>query len=195
MAGETKDLVELGWSTLAIFGGGGAAISAISAFASKLLADKALEKQKGEINQKLENLKGDIALRLESHKHQIRREELLFERDFSAAHDWYQLKLAIFPKDMHEPDFEGMLDHVGMSLGSISRQLYNYLEKHGPIIPENVRKKVESFAFLSGSEQYDLPDRRDATTEARKLVKELYEYFPEMEICLNDRVRASSGTA
>ena len=190
------NLIELGWSTLAIFGGGGALISAASGFASKAFAERALEKQKGEINQKIESLKGDIALKLESHKHRIRREELLFERDFAAAHDWYQMKLDIFPKDMHDPDFEEMLNNVGMAMGSISNRLYAFLQKHGPLIPAEVRREIEGYAFSSGSENYNLWDAREnATTEARKIVKELHEYFPKTEIVLNDRVRESSETA
>ncbi len=181
---DPQSVIEIGWKSFAILGGFGAVISAASSWLTSHLSNRWIEKYKSTLNAELEKI-----------KHSLKREELLFERDFLAASDWYRLKLDIFPKYMIDPDFDEMLDSLAQSLGSISSDIYSYLAKHGPLLPKEMREKLSGIAFSMGSEEYNVVQDQSSTTEARSLVKQIYDYFPDAEEILNQRVRLSGPVA
>ncbi|MEQ1724556.1 MAG: hypothetical protein ABL882_01350 [Sphingopyxis sp.] len=179
-----QTVIEIGWESVATLGVAGAVISAASSWLTSHLSSRWIEKYKSTLNAELEKI-----------KHSLKREELLFERDFLAANDWYQIKLKIFPRYMIDPDFEEMLDSVSLSIGSISSDIYSYLGKHGPLLPKEMREKLSGIAFSMGSEEHRVFEDRVSTKESRELVNELYDYFPIAEETLNQRVRLTGPAA
>lgn len=86
---------------LAPLGGAGVVAWAVA----KYFADRSIETHKSELNQETERLKAELGRDVETHKWKLKKKEILFEKEFEAASEFFVLRRKIEPK-FRDPDMD-----------------------------------------------------------------------------------------
>ncbi len=155
MAEPVKNIIEIGSSVLLWLGGGSVVTVAVSAFASKFMVDRSLEKHKSKLATELERLKGDLAKEVETHKLSLRRTEILFERQIDACNNFIALHENLKPTFRPGMDsYDAVVEFSGR-LGIAEDLLRTFKLQHSSIIDEQVCTLLEEAIVLADEHKFD----------------------------------------
>jgi hypothetical protein len=80
-------------------------VGVVAAFVAKFFADRSNERYKAELGRETERLKAELGKDAETHKWKLKKKEILFQKEFEAALDFFALRRRIEPRFRH-PDME-----------------------------------------------------------------------------------------
>jgi hypothetical protein len=107
-----------------LFGGVGAIVVALAAFASKWMADRSIERHKAELGRETEKLKGELAKETETHKLILKKREILFQKEIEAASAFIALHRTIEPKYNHpDMDWDEAMADVAKDFRKVAAQI------------------------------------------------------------------------
>jgi hypothetical protein len=164
------------WQTL----GAGAVAAAIIHLAGRFYADKSLEKHKAELGQETEKLKAELGREAETHKWKLKKKEILFEKEFEAASEYFGLRRKIEPRFRH-PDMEwtDAVEDVVNDFSNTEDLLRNFIARYGPVLSQKNRDDLNRCQKLAENNQYAMI--QNEMDEAEKAVEEFLKKLEDVE--------------
>ena len=187
----SASLVEMGWYSLGLLGGGSVVIADASTFVSQHFANRSLEKQKAEIAQQLERLRAEFSKELETHKHAIRRQELVFERDVAAAQAGVRLNEAIQPRFHPDMDWDEACCGLAWNFSTVEKALKEFRFYNAYLLSSDHRALLLSLEWKAAEGSCALPENEEATPskEVRLVAGEIMEKVKSLTDELISKVR------
>jgi len=135
---------------LGLFGGGAVVTIALAAFVSKFMADRSIESHKAELGRETEKLKGELAKETETHKLNLKKREILYQKEIEAASAFIALHRFIEPKYRHpEMDWDEALDDVVESFSDTENRLRKYIAEYGAALSTDNRNQINSCMMMA----------------------------------------------
>ena len=103
----------------------------------------------------MEWLKDKFSRKLETHKLNLKREELLFEREIAAAGDFVELRDNILPRYLPDMDDSCIPLEVAEKLSQVELKLRQFKLKHYPIVSDVVRQKLGNCITIAEVNKFD----------------------------------------
>ena len=186
---------EQGWGlllrALAYLGGGAALTMVISAWISKLVADWTIAGHKAKLGQETERLKGELAKDTETHKLQLKKQEMLFNKQVEAVGAFIEMHQKLRPGySWPDKDWGEACAEAAENFGDFETKLEKYRQLYSAVLDKEARKllkecidgaSINKFAAHGG--QYG--DRR----EAEKAAGEALDTLEKLEEYLIDQVQ------
>lgn len=130
--------------TLGISGLVVAVVSTIMSVIGKRYLDRRLAGEKATHNSDLKSLEGTINESLEVHKQKLRNSEFVFQMQYRAVLEIYQIKKAMIPERDHpEMDWEDALFKMASNAEATKAELETYLHKYFAVLTPTVVEKLE----------------------------------------------------
>lgn len=169
---------------LAAFGGVTVVAVGISAYLSKLIADKTIESHKALLGQETERLKGELAKETESHKFALKKLEIRFSRQIDAALAFSAIYKKLEPRYSHpDKDWDEVLQDVMESFALIASELSRYLAEHSVFLSRENSDALEKCESAASNHQYTAhnagPYSREESKEEAASVLELLKKVKE----------------
>src|SRR5579862_3214343 len=140
---------------LALLGGASVVAGAVAAFVGKIFADRSIEKHRAVLTQETERLKAELGKDAETHRWKLRKNEILFQKEFEAASDFFELHRQLEPSYRH-PDmdwYEAAKDIVE-SFSDSEEKLIKFVAKYGPVLSANNRLAVDECERLASHHKF-----------------------------------------
>jgi hypothetical protein len=173
-----------GWDlvlkALGLFGGGAVLTIAIAGFVSKLMADRSIESHKAQLGQETERLKGELAKETETHKLNLRKQEILYNKQLDAATEFIGLHQTMQPRFSHpDKDWDEACEDVAESFGMYEEWLKAYVRKHGAVTSRAVRKLLDESIDLASTNKFNV----SGGDVSRDQVKAASDFMKALEKC------------
>jgi hypothetical protein len=145
---------------------------------AKYFADRSIEKHKTELGQETERLKAELGRDAETHKWKLRKKEILFEKEFEAASEFFVLRRRIEPRFRHpDMDHAEAMEEVVDRFSSFQESLRSFIAKHGPALRTKNREELDQCQQIAENNQYakHQGEMREAEKAAEGFLKKLEE--------------------
>jgi hypothetical protein len=162
-------------NALAFIGGIGT-IGLIAGGVAKFFADRSNERFKAQLGQEAERLKAELGKDAETHKWKLKRKELLFEKEYAAASEFFELHRKLEPRYSHpDKEWHEALDDVIDDFTKSHDLLRKYISKHGPVLRPKNREELDRCQQLAENHQYAKHDGdiKGAETAAEEFLEKL----------------------
>ncbi|UGA43756.1 hypothetical protein HU230_0036835 [Bradyrhizobium quebecense] len=143
-----------------LFGGIGALTVAAAAFVSKLVADRSIESHKAELGRETEKLKGELAKKTETHKLNLKKREILFQKEIEAASAFIALHRTIEPELNPRVLWEEAMVAAALDLAGIEQKLRDYVAMFGAALSSENRREIDVCMILAARHKF--ADQKDA---------------------------------
>jgi hypothetical protein len=167
------------WKAVAVFGGVSVISVAISGFLAKFLADRSIERHKATLVQETERLKAELGKDAETHKWKLKKNELLFEKEYAAAIAFFELRRKYEPSRKHpDMDWSEVQEYVIESFTDAEIRIAKFIAEHGPVLSTDSRKLLDECQSLASSHQFashGYDDHKEAEQAADKFLELLRE--------------------
>jgi hypothetical protein len=137
-----------------LFGGVGALTVAAAAFVSKLVADRSIESHKAELGRETEKLRGELAKETETHKLNLKKREILFQKEIEAASAFIALRETIEPKLDPDMDWVETMIGVAKDFANIEGKLRDYTAKYGAALSRENRIEIDVCMMLAAKHKF-----------------------------------------
>jgi hypothetical protein len=142
--------------------------------------DRSLEKHKAELNQETEKLKAELGREAETHKWKLRKKEILFEKEFEAASDFFVLRRKIEPRFRHpDMDWSEAVEGVVDDFSTSEDLLRKFIAKHGPVLSPKNREDLDRSHELAENNQF--AKHQGDMKKAEKAVEEFLKKLEDVE--------------
>ena len=149
---EAWDLV---WKGLTLVGGVAVIAAGVASYVGKLYADRSIEKHKAALNQETERLKAELAKDAETHKWNLRKKEILFQKEIEAASAFFELHRKLEPSYRHpDMDYDEAMEDVVESFRNSEDELTKFIAKHGPVLSTKNRLDLDECKRLASIHQF-----------------------------------------
>jgi hypothetical protein len=136
-----------------------AVAAAVGGFVGKILADRSIEKHKAALGQETERLKADLGKDAETHKWKLKRKEMLFEKEYAAASEFFEIRRRIEPRYSYpDKEWHEALDDVIEGFGKSDGILRKYIARHEPVLRPKNREELDRCQQLAENYQYSKHD-------------------------------------
>lgn len=172
----SSDIWQLIGQGLALIGGAGVVAAAVA----KYFSDRSIESHKATLSQETERLKAELGKEGEAHKWKLKRREILFEKEFAAASELFELRRKIEPSFRH-PDMEWheALDDVIDGFSTSEQALRKFIAKHGPVLRPKNREELDRCQKLAENNKF--AKHQGEIEEAEKAAEEFLEKLQNIE--------------
>jgi hypothetical protein len=188
---------------VAKFGGvaviGGATGALLSKFFSdrmianhKSQLDKALEDHKSNLGQETERLKSLLNQDADSFRLQLKKRELLFNKELDTVSIYMKLRRQILPSYSHpEMDWNDACTEAVCSFKAHADRLDLFIAEHGAVLPPAVRIDLEKCSSMARVHQFDSSIMEgDASAPALNAADEFLTTLGQIEERLISKVRS-----
>ena len=173
-----------------LFGGVGAITIAAAAYASKLMADRSIESHKAELGRETEKLKGELAKETETHKLNLKKREILFQKEIDAASAFIALHRTIEPKYSHpDMDWDEAMADVAADFASIERKLREYVAAYGAALSQKNRTEIDTCMTLAASHKFADREGGSALDKASVTAHDILTSLKDIEQRFLDELR------
>jgi|SRR5579864_92347 len=140
---------------LALLGGVGVVAGAVAAFVGKFFADRSIEGHKAALTQETEKLKAELGKDTETHKWNLKKKEILFQKEIEAASEFFELHRKLEPKFRHpDMDWYEAAEDVIESFSESEDKLAKFIAKHGPVLSAKNRSALDECKRLASIHQF-----------------------------------------
>jgi hypothetical protein len=177
-------------------GGLGAFAGAVGGLVGKYMSDRAIQSHKATLDKQLESHKAELGLQLESYKGELaqdadrnrlllKRQELMFEREFEAVVAFLKLHNKVVPEPWApDPDWYDAQERIAENLSTHDGELKKLLDRHSVALSKEARQLISSakskaneglfeVALETTEGQYEQDS--GPSDKVRKIVDEFYE--------------------
>lgn len=128
----------------ALLGGVGVFAGAVAGFVGKFIADRSLEGHKAALSQETERLKAELGKDTETHRWQLKKKEILFQKEVEAASKFFELHRLLEPKFRHpDMDWYEAADDIVDDFGRSEDKLQKFIAEHGPVLGAGNRAALD----------------------------------------------------
>jgi hypothetical protein len=180
-----EEVIAYVWRAIALFGGAGVIAAAVAAYVGKFLADRSLEKHKAALGQETERLRAELGRDAETHKWELRKREILFQKEIEAASEFFELHRKLEPKFRHpDMDWNEAADDVIDGFSDAEDKLIKFIAKHGPVLSQKNRSALDQCKALATNNKFakhtgEIKEAETAVEEYLKLLNEIESRFVE----------------
>ncbi len=164
---DAKSLFELASAVLASLGGGIVIVYAFSNYIGKLWANRLMDNERAEHAKNLERLRNDLSREMESYKIQLKKSEIIFEKQLLAASELMTIVRSNVPA--HHEDaviYEIRIKKMIRDFDNIGKQLKGYLSNHGSILPSKIIDLISDSINIISSFHAIIPETENAELAA-----------------------------
>ncbi|MDO5631710.1 MAG: hypothetical protein Q4G22_07720 [Paracoccus sp. (in: a-proteobacteria)] len=148
-------------------GGIGAISATVSALVTNLISSRIIEKHKAKLTHDLETYKSELGRTADRQRLLLKRQELMFEKEYAAASEFYRLFSGIRPEPWApDLDWSDAQADIANNFHKHATELQKFLRQHAASVSLKVRKNLERAqetategvfmtAVETGGEDYD----------------------------------------
>jgi hypothetical protein len=150
----------------------------IPALVAKFVADWAVDRRKPE----LEKIKSELTQDVETHKWNLKKKEILFNKELEASSAFTEVLHKIMPRYRHpDMDWGQTLHEFAGDLSNVESKLRNFRTKHVFALPDGVREKLEHWIERAEAHQYGIAEGGAEGDAARKIAEEMLNALSKIE--------------
>lgn len=189
------------WETILFFIGGNVGVLAILAYISKKMIERYIDRNtkrfeieiKAKADREIERLKNDLTRSVESYKVQLKKSEIIFQKELEAASAFLVILQSIKP-EINSGDFDYLeaCDEIAHSFGKIENSLKDFFAKFGSVLTNNERDIISSAISTAGYGKCEITGP-EISSNTNKNARDLYEKMLKFRNDLIDRVRNQSS--
>ena len=178
-------------SVIGAFGGVTAISGGVAAVVGKIMMSRLIQSHKAELDKQLENHKNVLTQASDLNRLMLKRQELMFEREYTAVSDFLRLFSEITP-DPWAPDLDWSDAQVRIAenLFDTEKRLKSFLNMHSASLSEEVRRLINSAKTSANQGSFEVAQDTDEgdyllgslpSDRVRKLVDSLVEDLTRAE--------------
>jgi hypothetical protein len=154
--------------------------------------DKALEDYKSNLGQETERLKSLLNQDADSFRLQLKKRELLFNKELDTVSTFMKLRRQILPSYSHpDMDWSDACAEAVSSFKAHSDRLDIFIGEHGAVLPPAVRIDLERCSSIARVHQFDASTMEgDASAPALSAAEEFLTTLGQIEEQLISKVRS-----
>lgn len=202
---------------LAPLGGLSAIIIATSAVISKWFTDRSIEKKKSELGRETERLKGTLNQELakltaqlaretnselerlrsilgresDAFRLKLKKQELLFDKEFTAARGFMELSYKIWPTySSPEMDWEEATTEAAQNLGKTEMLITDFIIVHGAALGDEALADIKTLRETASNYKFAAHENGQVEATAKIKAGELLMKLKDIEKHLLDRLRS-----
>ena len=153
------------WQTVLLAFGGNAALLAVLVILAKSLLEKILVRDtkqfetelKAKADAEIERIRSEFVRSIESYKAQLKKSELLFQKEFEAASSFSAVYQSMLPKQtnplMDQRDINASVAH---SFALSETRLGEFLAKYGAVLTDEERSELSSAMQQAGYGKFNV---------------------------------------
>jgi hypothetical protein len=176
--------------------GGVAAIAGgVAAFVGNLVSSRFLQAHKAKLDEQLETHKDSLVREADRYRLLLKRQELMFEKEYTAGADFFQLFASIVP-DPWAPDLDWSEAQVRIAenLFSHEQKLKSFLSKNSAALGGDVRRLIEAAKMQANQGGFEVARETDGKdyepgTYPSKTVCDIVDKFYEKLNCAETQLR------
>lgn len=151
----------MGWDDalkiVGALGGVGIVSAAIAAWMGNLVSSRVIEKQKATLAQQLETHKDLLLREADRNRLLLKRQELMFEREFNASVAFLNLHNKVVPEAWApDLDWSDAQVRIAENLCSHERDLKKLLDKHSVALSKDARRLINSAKSTANSGSFEV---------------------------------------
>lgn len=156
-----RGIISMNWELVGqIIGAvGGIAVvaGAVAAFVGNLISSRIVQAHKAKLDEQLETHKDTLVKEADRHRLFLKRQELMFEREYAAASDFFKLFDSMIP-DPWAPnlDWYDVQPHIAENFPANERRLKAFMEKHSASLSQEVRSLITSAKSLANEGSFEV---------------------------------------
>jgi hypothetical protein len=155
-------------------------VGVVAAAVAKYFADRSNESHKAELGRETERLKTELGKDVETHKWKLKKKEMLFQKEFQAALELFDLRRKIEPRFRHpNMEWHEAMEDVVERFSSSEKILRDFIAKHGPVLRPRIREDLDRCQQLAENNQY--AQYEGTTREAEKAAEEFLKKLEDAE--------------
>ena len=172
-------------------GGVGVVSAAMAAWIGNMVSSRVIEKQKATLAEQLETHKDLLLREADRNRLLLKRQELMFEREFDASVAFLNLHNNVVPESWApDLDWSDAQVRIAEKLGTHERDLKKLLDKHSVALSKEARKLIGSAKSTANSGSFEVAQETDEGDYAPgdypsdrvcKIVDEFYELMQQAE--------------
>jgi hypothetical protein len=176
------DAAKLAGALIVSLGGAGAIILGLSNWIGGLLA-----------NRYVERVKGEIAKELEDFKTRLKKSEFVFQKQYEAASSFVALKSDILPTHRFpEMEWTDACENIAEKFDKVERQLRTFVSVHGAVLSSEALKRIESAEARAGEGKFEVHGD-EVSREGTELADEMWDDLKAVEELLLKEVRTQAA--
>jgi len=151
----------MGWDDVlkivGALGGIGVLSAGISAWIGTIVSSRVIQRQKAKLDEQLETHKDMLLREADQNRLMLKRQELMFEREFEAAAAFLKVHGSVVP-DAWAPDLDWSDAQVRIAenLSSHERRLKKLLDQHSVALSKEARKLIGSAKAEANSGSFEV---------------------------------------
>lgn len=199
----------MGWddvlNAIGVLGGVGVVSAGISAWIGTIVSSRVIQRQKAKLDEQLETHKDALLREADQNRLLLKRQELMFEREFVAAVAFLKVQSSVVP-DAWAPDLEwpDAQRRIAEKLGSHQMSLKMLLDQHSVALSKEARKLIESAKAEASSGSFEVaqetsegdyePEHYPSATVC-KIIDDFCELMQKAEVQVREDLRLGSFRA
>jgi hypothetical protein len=178
------------------FGGIGIVRVGLAGFFAKFMADKSIEKHKATLGQQTERLKSELTKEAETYKLQLRKQELIFDKQLDAVSAFIELHQKIMPRRQYPDMFwSDVQEDVIKAFGKSETRLEDYRREFAAVLDGESRDTIRKCIELASNNKFaGRPESNVSVREAETAADDFLEMLGELENHLLEQVRPNFNT-
>lgn len=138
--------------------GGVATVSgAVAAFVGNLVSTRIIQQQKAKLDEQLETHKDSLMQEADRRRLLLKRQEMLFEREYSAAADFFRMFASFIPAPWAPGlDWSDVKVRIAENLFSHETELSRFLAQHAAALSQDARHLLEAAKCLANEGGYEV---------------------------------------
>ncbi len=142
------------------------------------------------LTQETERLKAELGKDAETHKWKLKKNELLFEKEYAAAAAFFALKRKYDPVRRHpDMDWHDVREDVVQSFSDAESRIGKFIVEYGPVLSKEIRELLDECQSLASSHQF-APSGQDDYKEAEQAADKYLELLKKIEGLFVDELRS-----
>lgn len=139
----------MGWGdvlkVVAALGGIATVAGAVAAFIGNLVSSRIVQAHKAKLDEQLETHKGLLVREADRHRLWLKRQELMFEREYAAASEFFKLFNSILPEPWApDLDWPEVQPRIAENFIKHERSLKAFLDTHSASLSKEARELIGS---------------------------------------------------
>jgi hypothetical protein len=159
----------------------GAITTAMLALLGKYWFEHSIEKHKAELSRETERLKAALGKDAETHRWILKKNELLFEKEFNAASEFFELRRTFLPRHRPDMDWHEAMEDVITSFTGYEKRLGEFMAKHGPVLSSENRTALNACLELASTHQFALRGSIDEQKNGEAAAEEFLSALEQIE--------------
>ncbi len=163
-----ENILSIALTIIASVGVSGIIVFGLSSWLGKVWANRLMQQEKAVYAQELEKLKSEFTQNLEQYKTQLKKSELLFEKQYIASIEFGNFVYSVEPDKEHVlQEWEDAARSIPDNFDKYKIFLNDFLKKYNILFDEKVIESINNVNHIiqTFSDDYDIHDMHDGNQQ------------------------------